>query len=92
MKVAAGHDEGAWGNWSRRVAGSDRCLKSSFKQTMGHGLWLGEESQEEARNGGRAEAKVQEVGRRVDPRVRGQAEDREERDCRGVLGLSERMK
>lgn len=65
MKVAAGHDEGAWGNWSRRVAGSE----SSFKQTMGHGLWLGEESQEEARNGGRAEGKVQEVGRRVDPRV-----------------------
>lgn len=55
MKVAAGHDGGAWGNWNRRVAGSDQCLESCFKQTLRHGLWLGEEGQEEARNGGRAE-------------------------------------
>lgn len=59
---------------------------------MGHGLWLREEGQEETRSGGRAEGKVQEVGRSVDPQVKGEAEDREERNSRGVLGLSELMK
>lgn len=52
----------------------------------------GESRRGKERGRGRAEGKVQEVGRSVDPQVRKEAEDREERNSRGVLGLSERIK